>query len=377
MGKLNLVLIDRDADYVNCLLDYLMSEQTHKFLVSAYTEETSLARFLAEETVKATDDIFLVSREFYEQVLHRVKGIVIFLDDEKSAVNQKDKGRTIYKYQYGDRLVAEVLKIFAEEGSVGYTFNTTYTSNAGQKKNRIMGIYSPIGGVGKTTIAVGACIQSAWEGKSVFYLNLENTATTPLYFQGEQKKNLSNILYFLKSKSANLPLQIEGAKCVDPFYKVHYFQPPDSIYDFTEDVSHELCRLLQELKTTKQYERIFIDFSCAINKNNLAVLRNCDDLLLVAEENQTSVVKIKCMLKELHLLLSREEEAELMERFNLVLNKSIPTAEVKTEELSINQKGVLARIPLVEDLTILQDGVCKLDLNSSFGKALYQLLLNF
>jgi CO dehydrogenase nickel-insertion accessory protein CooC1 len=134
---------------------------------------------------------------------------------------------------------------------------------------------------------------------------------------------------------------------------------------------------LQELKTTKQYERIFIDFSCAINKNNLAVLRNCDDLLLVAEENQTSVVKIKCMLKELHLLLSREEEAELMERFNLVLNKSIPTAEVKTEELSINQKGVLARIPLVEDLTILQDGVCKLDLNSSFGKALYQLLLNF
>ena len=377
MGKIELVIIDKDADYVNCFLDYLMSEQAHRFLVSVYTEESSIAGFITEEIERATNCICLVSHEFYEQVQHREKGIVILLADKESALNQKNKGKAIYKYQYGNRLVAEIFKIFAEEGSTGDTYNTGFTSNANQKKHRIIGVYSPIGGVGKTTIAVGACIQSAWEGKNVFYLNLENIATTPLYFQGEQEKNLSNILYFLKSKSANLSLQIEGAKCVDPLYKVHYFQPPDSSYDFTEDVSQELYRLLQELKITQQYDRIFIDFSSSINKNNLAVLRNCDVLLLVAEENPTSVVKIKCFLKELHLLLSREEEAEFMERLYLVLNKTIH-AEVDTvEDLSINQKGVLVRIPLVENLSTLQDGVCKLDLNSSFGKAIYKLLLNF
>ena len=338
MGKLNLVIIDRDADYVNCLLDYLMAEQAHKFIVSAYTEETALVRFLAEESAKAKYDIFLVSEEFYEQVMHKVKGMVILLAAQEVNFNPKNKDRVIYKYQYGDKLVEEILEKFAEECSVGDTFNPIYISNVSQQKNRIIGIYSPIGGVGKTTIAVGACIQSAWEGKSVFYLNLENIATTPLYFQGEQEKNLSNVLYFLKSKSANLSLQIESVKCVDPLYKVHYFQPPDSIYDFTEDVSHELCHLLQELKTTMQYERIFIDFSSAINKNNLAVLRNCDVLLLVAEENPTSVVKIKNMLKELHLLLSKEEKAELINKFNLVLNKVLPAVEVKTEGLNINQK---------------------------------------
>ena len=379
MGKLNLVIIDRDIDYVNCVSDYLISEQAQNFFVSTYTEESAIAEFIAAETEMITDGIFLVCREFYEQVLHKEKGLVILLADEVSIVKQKDEGRAIYKYQYGNRLVAEILKIFAEEGALGNTFNNGFARKAKGKKHKIIGVYSPIGGVGKTTIAVGACIQSAWEGKNVFYLNLENIATTPLYFQGKQEESLSNILYYLKCNSPNLCLQIEGAKCVDPLYNIHFFQPPDSSYDFTEDVSQELCCLLQELRKSRQYDLIFIDFSSAINKNNLAVLRNCDDLLLVAEENFTSVVKIKCLLKELHLLLSREEETELRERFNLVLNKTLHAVVDNGEELNItiNQKGVLSRIPLVENLTIFQDGVFKLDLNSSFGKAIYQLLLNF
>ena len=89
MGKLNLVIIDRDADYVNCLLDYLMAEQAHKFIVSAYTEETALVRFLAEESAKAKYDIFLVSEEFYEQVMHKVKGMVILLAARKLILTPK------------------------------------------------------------------------------------------------------------------------------------------------------------------------------------------------------------------------------------------------------------------------------------------------
>ncbi|MDD2211921.1 MAG: hypothetical protein PHV56_02985 [Clostridia bacterium] len=368
MGKLKIIIVDRDEEYVNCLLDYLMSEQAHKFLVSSFTEEAALDKFLAEE--EKSVDLVLTSGEFYEKLLSEFQGLIILLAEGKRTFSQT-KGKAINKYQYGDKLVAEILQIFAEEVSVNYPINHD------TQKTRIIGIYSPIGGVGKTTIAVGASIQAAWEGKSVFYLNLENTSSLPLYFTGEQEKNLSHLLYFLKGKRKNLSWQIEGAKCVDPFYKIHYFLPPDSIFDFNEDIAEELGILLRELKATKQYDRIFVDFSSAINKNNLAVLQACDDLFLVAQANRTSAVKISCLRKELHLLLAPEAEDALIEKFNLVLNKNLPDIAGEEPEISINEKGIVARIPWVEGLTSLQGRVYRLDLNSSFGKAIYQLLSNF
>ncbi|MGI6588678.1 MAG: hypothetical protein ACOX2N_07925 [Peptococcia bacterium] len=367
MSRLKLMLVDRDIEYVNCLLNYLMSEQAEKFWVNSFTEESALDKFLAEEK---TVDLVLTSSEFYEMLISKVQGLIILLDEDKETF-KGNKCRMVEKYQYGDRLTTEIIKIYAEEVS---EVSISCSRNRIGQKTKIIGIYSPIGGVGTTTVAVGASIQSAWEGKNVFYLNLENTSSIPLYFTGQQGKNFAHVLYFLKEKRENLAWQIESAKCVDPTYKIHYFQSPDSIFDFNEDLSEELSLLLRELKFTKQYERIFVDLSSEINKNNLAVLRACDDLILVAQANMTSLVKIKCLCKELRLL---SEEEDIVERFNLVLNKDVPGAVREVEEISINQKGVVARIPWVENLTSLQGSVYRLDFNSSFGQAIYQLLLSF
>ncbi|HHY06669.1 MAG TPA: hypothetical protein GX532_06835 [Clostridia bacterium] len=370
MGKLRLMLVDRDVEYVNCLLNYLMSEQAEKFAVSSFTEESAVDKFLAEEK---TVDLVLTSSEFYTRLTSKAQGVIILLAEEQEVLRGK-QCHVISKYQYGEQLVAEILKIYAEEVS---EVSLNCLPNYLKQKTRIIGVYSPLGGVGKTTIAVGASIQSAWEGKSVFYLNLENISSIPLYFTGKQEKNLSHVLYFLKEKRENLAWQIESAKCRDPNYKIHYFRPPDSILDFNEDIRKELILLLQELKGAQQYERIFLDFSAEINKNNLALLQACDDIILVAQANLTSCVKIKCLRQELRLLLPPEEEEDLVHKFSLVLNKERAGVVKEVEEISINQKGVCARIPWVENLTSRQGNVYRLDFNSGFGQAIHQLLLRF
>lgn len=370
MSKINLLIIDKDNDYVNCLVDYLISFQATKFSVNSFTEEGFLLDYL--QKCEKSPDIVLTSADFYDKVKENYQGLIILLEDGKAA-NVPSKGKTINKYQYGDRLVADIVKIYAEENTANYSLGI---ENLNPKKTKIIGIYSPAGGVGKTTIAVGASIQSAWEGKNVFYLNLENMSSTSLYFTGEQKGNLSSILYFLKNKNRNLSLQIEGAKCVDPQYNICYFQPPDSILDFNEDISEELSRLLWELKSTNQYNRIFIDMSSEINKNNLAVFRACDDIILVAQQNMASTVKIKCMLKELQLLMARENWG-IMEKLKPVINKYALGNAIDVDQITFDGKENIIKIPFVEGLTLPQGEVYRLDLNSSFGKAIHELLLNF
>ena len=383
MKKINLVIADEDSDYVGCLVDYLMFYHAQKFLVTSFTEEARLREYLEDRA--SQPEILLVGGTFYEKLgdlLQAKHSLIIFLTSEKMKSEKNEtgqaRGRSINKYQYGDKIVTEVLQIFAEETSLSYAFSPAC------QKSKIIGVYSPIGGVGKTTLAVGASIQSAWEGKSCFYLNLENMASTSLYFIGEQEENISSILYFLKNNRRNLSLHLEKAKCVDPVYKIAYYHPPDSILDFNEDLTEELNILLKELRATSQYERIFVDMSSEINRNNLAVLRACDELILVAEQNMSAVTKIKGMFKELRLLGSREGW-DISDKFQLVFNKERAIEPLLEEAIIINyedelrpySKDVLARIPMVDDLTMLQDRVYKLDMNTGFGKAIHELLAHF
>jgi len=374
MNKIALVIADEDKDYVSCLVDYIMCAHSAKFAVTSFTETASLLAHLEEGS--NPPGIVLAGGKFIpllEQIAPGKRGLVIVLCGE----GQIGDRRAINKFQFGEKIVSEMLRIFAEEASLEYSFRQTLT----HQKTKIMAVFSPVGGVGKTTIAVGASVQTAWEGKNCFYLNLENMASTPLYFTGEQEENFSGILYYLKNNSKNLSLHLETAKCIDPVTKIAYYQPPDNIIDFKEDIAAELRLLLQGLKATGQYERIFVDMSSEINKNNLAVLQACDQIVLVAEQNMSSLLKIQKLFQDLRLLATRQGW-DISEKFNLVLNKvrrgdDIPDElemQYVEEQYGLYGKGVMGRIPLVKGLTLFQEGLYRLDLNTEFGKVIYRLL---
>lgn len=187
MNKIALVIADEDKDYVSCLVDYIMCAHSAKFAVTSFTETASLLAHLEEGL--NPPGIVLAGGKFIpllEQIAPGKRGLVIVLCGE----GQIGDRRAINKFQFGEKIVSEMLRIFAEEASLEYSFRQTLT----HQKTKIMAVFSPVGGVGKTTIAVGASVQTAWEGKNCFYLNLENMASTPLYFTGEQEENFSGIL---------------------------------------------------------------------------------------------------------------------------------------------------------------------------------------
>jgi cellulose biosynthesis protein BcsQ len=376
MKRISLVIADDDQDFVNCLAEYLMLYHGDKFEVTTFTEEASLRRYWQEEVLP---EIILAGPVFAsacKEMAAEKKALVIALTceikDEKNDENARSK-KELYKYQCGERIVAALLELFAAEAAAEYAFTPQ------PRKTKTIGVFSPVGGAGKTTLAVGASMQTAWEGKSCFYLNLENMTSVPLYFFGEQRENLSGILYYLKNNRKNLSIHLEKAKCIDPLTKIAYYQPPDNVIDFKEDIATELRLLLRELSGSGQYDRIFVDLSTEVNRNNLAVLQACDRIILVAEPKMTSLVKLQQLFRELDLLSSREGW-DIRDKFVFVLNKVAkglpedPERQYVQEAWSGLSKGTFFKIPLVQGLALLQNGGYRLDLNSEFGKALYSLL---
>lgn len=274
---------------------------------------------------------------------------------------------TIVKYQTGEKLVGCILSIYSEKNP-----NEVHVQS-GNKRTKVVGVYSPAGGTGKTTLAVGTAMHCTYSSMSVFYLNIENNPSTSLFFNSDSQQNLSHIIYYLKEKNRNLSLKIEGARLVDPQSGIHYFAPPESTLELEEMTSDEIKYLIQELKLMGVYDVVLVDMSPGLNSRNTAVLEMCDEIFMVLAEDMVSYTKAKSLEQDL-MLISKKTGMNLLDRTTLILNKFNTVFLGPRNEVSIGNKTVRLRIPVVTSLLIYQSGKCTLNLENNFGEAVKGLV---
>ncbi len=314
MSRLTVILADADEGYAENVYHYMMSNYVDRFEVSLYTDITYLKASLTKNTKHI--DILLISSALYdEELLIANITCTIFLTAGKLATPIEGYP-CINKYQHGGQLVADMLNVFAQCNQEGVAVI------AGNKATKIIGIYSPIGGVGKTSIAVCASTILASRGGSAFYLNLENASqSTPYYFECVNQHTFSNILFALKEKNKNLVLKMEGCRCIDTHSNVHYFVPPDSITEINEMTSEEAKTLIQQFKNMGQYDYILIDMSSAFDMRCIDIMEQCDHIMMVVTPRGSDDIRVSSFNKELNIVL-QTREVDLKEKIVLVQNKS-------------------------------------------------------
>ncbi len=364
MAKLHLVIADSDESYVESLISYLTDSYPQKFQVSYFTKEDYLVKHLSDTSKKV--DILLVGPELSEYIPKDKINTMIILSDGRLPEKYRSCAM-VNKYQTGDKLVSSILNIFSERNA-----DEVYIQSS-NKPTRVIGVYSPTGGTGKTSIAIGSAMQSALRDMPVFYLNLENAQSTPLFFDCKGEQNLSHIFYFLKEKSKNINLKIEGVRIVDPKYNIHYFAPPESVLEFEEISPDELQYLINQLKELGCYDVIFIDMSSNFDNRNLAVLQACDEIFLVLTQDDISGIKLKTLISEMDIA-SPKSNANLNDKLTLIINKFNPMGPTQIEGLDILGKPISLRIPKVSSLLTRQSDKYVINLNNNFGEALKGLV---
>lgn len=365
MAKLHMVIADSDESYLEGLISYLTDSHPQKFQISYFTKEDYLVKHLYDISKKV--DVLLVEPELYSEYIPkgRINTTIIL-----SGGRLPEKYRScavVNKYQTGDKLVSSILNIFSERNS-----DEVYIQSS-NKPTRVVGVYSPTGGTGKTSIAIGSAMQSALKGMSVFYLNLENAQSTPLFFDCKGEQNLSHIFYFLKEKSKHINLKIEGVRIVDPQYNIHYFAPPESVLEFEEISPDELQCLINQLKELSCYDIVLVDMSSNFDNRNLAVLQACDEIFLVLTQDDISGIKLKTLVSELDIA-SPKSNVNLTDKFTLIINKFNPMGLNQIEGLDLIGKTVSLRIPKVSPLLTRQSDKYVLNLNNNFGEAVKGLV---
>lgn len=338
MSRITLLIADYDELYVESLVNFLMANYSRRFQINSFTKPEFLYTYLLTEGNKA--DILLIDPEIdLEEIpLSNVKTILIMAYGQ--GVNEIKGHKSINKYQNADNFVSSILAAFSENG------HEFALSASDGKASRVISVYSPVGGIGKTSICAALAINMSASGHKVFYLNMESTPSTNCFFHDKNDSNLSTVLFCIKGNSQNTGLKMEGAKCFDSTNGVYYFAPPDSTFELEEMQPEELKTLVDLLKSSGQYEYVFIDHSSNITRNNIALLEACDRIIMPLDMDINSQVKFAALKEELKIL-NQQKSINLLDKTILVLNKFICENKqpLYVEGFDINESTV--KIPLL------------------------------
>lgn len=304
--KIKIAILEKNLSYLNRIVSTFNLKYADKIEVYSFTEYNVAMAALNDSKIDIlmADDGFVVE----EERLPRRCSLVYFVDSPD--IDKVRNQYAICKFQKIDLIYKQILSVYSEN-----------TENKTRKKKDkgecgIIAFMSPGGGVGSSSMAAACALFFARKGKRVFYLNLEKFGSSDLFFSGEGQYGISDVIFALKSKKANLSMKLES--CVKKDSRgVFFFSQPQNALDLTELSTEELCQLISELKATGLYEYIILDLDFNMNLKFLDVVH-----AVVVTSDGSERVNLK-IVKACNALavLGQAGNISIMERIFVIYNK--------------------------------------------------------
>lgn len=286
---LKIAIADKNSEYIRRILNVL--ETYGDIDVSVFTDEKSLKGALDNRKF----DVLLFDESIVQGIVIEKKDMLsILLLDENNGVDESFLNfKKIYKYQRVSKIYQQILEAYSEV--CGGTGNII-----GQKATSVVSFYSPIGGCGKTTLALIAATKYAIQGYQCLYLNLEEMGSQSFYLPQSDAKGLSEMAANL-GENINFTMKLQSLiqKKQDRLYYLAQFQSPNDLYELSEDEEKEL---IDVICNTGLFDILVIDMGVSVNQKALALFELSDKIQVIEKPDVISMEKMKCFYRQSHII---------------------------------------------------------------------------
>lgn len=322
---IKVVIADKNQEYLERLVSGL--EKYTDLNLAVYSDEESLADAFQVRKY----DVLLFSPEIYtkESDYYSARAdLKIMLEDRETRITgEYTDAKRIEKYQRISCIYRKILEFYSEVCGRTSTRSEEYTS--------IVAYYSPVGGAGKTTVALASAAKYAMQGKRTFYISFEDIASEDCYLPQGEDKGLSDLMLHI-DRNTNISMKMQGMMKTktDNFFYLNHFNNPNDIFDMRTD---ELQYLIEAVRNTGLFDVIVIDMGSGIDAKNLLIFDKADRIVLVERPDAISQRKMTCFFSQQHIL---NEYGNKMVRI-INFDKRIPL-NVQTEVPIIGKLGEIA-----------------------------------
>lgn len=292
-----MAVYDDDPKYAERLSDYVNRKEKGIFQAQAFTSKDRLEEFARKNDI----DVLLTGNTADTEKIEEINSVhTIRLMEERNLIKE-EQGAGIYKYQSGDDIIRDVMAAYCEMPGSENSFVGIFG-----KKKRIIGVYSPIGRCGKTSLSLAIGQLLAKEEK-VLFLTLDMFTGFSSMLDERWKRDMSDLIYYYKQKRFSA-LRLNS---VVYFLGDMAWIPP---IGYPDDYNHitavEMADFLIRILEVSDYTTIVLDIG-NYDRQILPVLNVCNVIYMPIKEDMFSQAK----LKEFEDYIEECKDLELKDKF--------------------------------------------------------------
>ena len=314
---MKLLILDKDTDYLERFQHYLSKKYTHMQI--SVCDNIKTAKSLAHED---TFDVLLFSAEFddmkaEELAINSSDIIFAYISDTNEIINGQD---TLFKYLSVSELYSGICELY--EKKKNRVIKTEKTEKVTDKKTEIITFLPVHGGAGSSTMAAACTISFASEYNTL-YINLEQRPSDSVFFSGENKKGLTDIIAFLKTKYTDEGVSKLLKSVIQKDQKqqtgqVSFIKGYTNIMDCLSTSEQNLEVLLDIIQNNMDFRYVIIDADFIVSPVLQKLIVSSDKLVFVSSGSDISNDKLSKIHRYLELL---KRDASKMPENYLLLNQ--------------------------------------------------------
>lgn len=270
---------DLEKAYAYNFMEYLNQKKNIPFEIQAFTSAEHLLKFARDCPI----EILLISDKAMCPEIKDLKVGQLIILSEGVHHPELDQYPSVYKYQSSDAVIREVMTCYGEEQK----FQVPLA--AWKRSMEIIGVYSPLGRVLKTSFAL-TLGQLLARDKAVLYLNLEEYSGFEYWLEQVFERNLSDLIYYIRQANSNMIHKLNGM--VQTVNNLDFIPPVISPEDIRGVSYEEWSQLLDAIYMQSSYEVVLLDLGNGVDEL-FQMLDRCSRIYMPIRSDKISQGKIQ------------------------------------------------------------------------------------
>lgn len=271
-----MAIYDTDSGYADRFADFANQKEKVPFKVMAFTTIETLQEYAGKHKISI---LFLGSQIPEEQLKEISATEVVHLTEGKS-LSEKKEYVQVYKYQSTHSLLREAMSHYGDEPVED--MEPDWGSRA-----RMIGVYSPIGGCGKTAFAWTLGQQIGKESKTLF-LSLEEYSGFSRMLKADCQADLADVIYLYRRGSYS---GIRLGSMIQNRGNMDYIPPVRYPEDLCQLEGEETAALLRKIAGESHYETIVVDMG-NMGRLTLPIIEACDIVYMPIKETPMAAARL-------------------------------------------------------------------------------------
>lgn len=280
-----IILADVDEQYLHPLEIKFAQELGDSVDLEVITDASFFQEFIARPQ---NADVLVISEELYCREIQRqnFKYIFILTEYMDSSDIHVLEGKKLYKYSSIPEIYNQVRSV------IGYSGKQIEV----EKHTKVVLTYSPIGGSGKTTIAMGLASYLTSAGNKVLYIDAEMLHTFQFYLKNQNP--IPNDFYTAVGMGVNnLYQRIRHCIRTEEF---DYLPPFDTALLSRQIDFSVYINLIKSIKEEKVYDVIVVDTDNEYNLKKTELMNLADKILVIFKQTEAAVYAVNMIVKNMN-----------------------------------------------------------------------------